>query len=597
MKLIIKASIARVDFRSQPNTLERIGHSRSWPNAPRPSLGSGSAIFPVEGNGGDVFRWVRWPCSARRPAPFPDSAGRSVRRPCFPSEEAGTPASARPLLMSPGVRSRSPSGTSHAVGVQQRRRVLPEHRPQARARASRSRGAAAGQEFTCDMASARSAGASRSNLSPAPLAAASLSRRGFARRRQLLAAAPGAAVEQPRLARPTSPMSAAIARSSEESRRRLSVRTARTRGASRRRRGWPDAPPGRLRRTRRSSPPAAAPAEPAGAVQQREQAGRVLPRALDRVHLPGRGARVLPEGEERGMRPAGGVARGRPARGALPRPVADLAPELHVGHAVVARRDPAVDGRRRQVHRAAVARRHLLGRQPPAQAVPYRLQPGRRGGLVGVYPAPGRDEDRVGAQLRGPGLVEDVGAALAADRAVPAAAVAASRPRARRGRPPTGRREASTRLPRLAFGAVTNLCDATSALTVEGDLPSSLAISCTRPALKHPLTVSSVKCLGCLGSLIYGPPVSCAPPGTVHISVANPRSGPHGIGFPHSSAHVRMNVGGVRMKLIIKASIANAIWFLKYGRIPRQEGKMVPTAAQVVESWAEPLLNEVGSSS
>ena len=42
---------------------------------------------------------------------------------------------------------------------------------------------------------------------------------------------------------------------------------------------------------------------------------------------------------------------------------------------------------------------------------------------------------------------------------------------------------------------------------------------------------------------------------------------------------------------------ANAIWFLKYGRIPRQEGKMVPTAVQVVESWAEPLLNEVGSSS
>ena len=32
------------------------------------------------------------------------------------------------------------------------------------------------------------------------------------------------------------------------------------------------------------------------------------------------------------------------------------------------------------------------------------------------------------------------------------------------------------------------------------------------------------------------------------------RSGPQGIGFPHSSAHVRMNVGGVRMKLIIKGS-------------------------------------------
>ena len=33
---------------------------------------------------------------------------------------------------------------------------------------------------------------------------------------------------------------------------------------------------------------------------------------------------------------------------------------------------------------------------------------------------------------------------------------------------------APTRSPRLGFGAVTNLCDATSALTVEGDLPSSL---------------------------------------------------------------------------------------------------------------------------
>ena len=37
--------------------------------------------------------------------------------------------------------------------------------------------------------------------------------------------------------------------------------------------------------------------------------------------------------------------------------------------------------------------------------------------------------------------------------------------------------EPSTRSPRLDFGAVTNLCDATSALTAEGDLPSSLAIS------------------------------------------------------------------------------------------------------------------------
>jgi len=36
---------------------------------------------------------------------------------------------------------------------------------------------------------------------------------------------------------------------------------------------------------------------------------------------------------------------------------------------------------------------------------------------------------------------------------------------------------APTRSPRLDLGAVTNLCDDTSALTVEGDLPGSLVIS------------------------------------------------------------------------------------------------------------------------
>ncbi|WP_204986869.1 MULTISPECIES: hypothetical protein, partial [unclassified Collinsella] len=32
-----------------------------------------------------------------------------------------------------------------------------------------------------------------------------------------------------------------------------------------------------------------------------------------------------------------------------------------------------------------------------------------------------------------------------------------------------------------------------------------------------------------------------------------------GIGFPHSSAHVRMNVGGVRIKLIIKADFVKLL--------------------------------------
>ena len=62
----------------------------------------------------------------------------------------------------------------------------------------------------------------------------------------------------------------------------------------------------------------------------------------------------------------------------------------------------------------------------------------------------------------------------------------------------TGRRqvgEASTRSPRLAFGAVTNLCDATSALTVEGDLPSSLAISLHEALRSSILWTVSRSCL------------------------------------------------------------------------------------------------------
>ncbi|MGN8936978.1 hypothetical protein ACTNA3_09455, partial [Collinsella sp. HCP28S3_E5] len=47
---------------------------------------------------------------------------------------------------------------------------------------------------------------------------------------------------------------------------------------------------------------------------------------------------------------------------------------------------------------------------------------------------------------------------------------------ARRGRAADRSVLASTRSPRLSLGAVTNLCNATSELTVEGDLPSSLAI-------------------------------------------------------------------------------------------------------------------------
>ena len=262
------------------------------------------------------------------------------------------------------------------------------------------------------------------------------------------------------------------------------------------------------------------------------------------------------------MRPARRVGRRPLRRPVRPGPVADLAPELHVGHAVVARRDPAVDGRRRQVHRAAVARRHLLGRQPPAQAVPYCLQPGRRGGLVGVYPAPGRDEDRVGAQLRGPGLVEDVGAALAADRAVPAAAVAAARPR---GQARAGRRQVgagvhalAAPLPRRRHEPVRRHLGAHRRgrpAQLPRDLPAR------GPALQHPLDrvplVPGEPAVGPRGRL-PGPLL----PLSGHAVLRSPgagRSGPQGIGFPHSSVHVRMNVGSVRMRLPIKVSHSSCV--------------------------------------
>ena len=490
---------------------------------------------------------------------FPDSAGRSVSlfRFAFRLGQRGiAPLCARPLDESRRQVELGQRHILHAVGVKQRRRVVPEHRPEgARGRREAERAAGLGvhvrhRERQVGRGEpvepeAGALGQQLPDLDVVSLAGA------------LLVAPPGVAVEQPRLARPLAEqrrdrrlvgeLGAVVGEHGAED-------PAHAVGAEDLpdiAQGVRDAPGGLLLQRQREL-------EPAGAVQQREQAGGVLPRALDRVHLPGRGARVLPEGAERGIRPAGGVARGRPPVGALPRPVADLPPELHVRHAVVARRDPAVDGRGRQVHRPAVARRHLLGRQPPAQAVPDGLQPRRRGGLVGVDPAPGRDEHRVRAQLRGAGVVEDVRAALAAQRAVAAAAVAAARPRrqARAGRrqvgagahalaaPGLGRRDEPVR---RHLGAHRRGRPA----QLPRDLPAR------GPALQHPLDrVPLVP-----GEPAVGPrdrprgALPALPALSGHDVLRSPgagRSGPQGIGFPHSSVHVRMNVGGVRMKSIIK---------------------------------------------
>ena len=324
---------------------------------------------------------------------FPDSAERSVRlfRFSFRLGQRGiAPLCARPLYEPRRQVEPADGHLLHAVGVQQRRRVVAEHRPEgAGGRREAERAARLGVHV-------RHGERQVGRREPVEPEAGALGQQlpyldVVALAGALLVAAPGVAVEQPRLAGPLA----------EERRDRVLVGELgavvgehgaedppHAVGAEDRPdalQGGRDARGGLLRERQREL-------EPAGAVQQREQAGGVLPGPLDGVHLPGRGARVLPEGEERGMRPAGGVAGGRPAGGALPRPVADLSPELHVGHAVVARRDPAVDGRGRQVHRPAVAGRHLLGGQPPAQAVPDGLQPRRRGRLVGVDPAPGRDE-------------------------------------------------------------------------------------------------------------------------------------------------------------------------------------------------------------
>ena len=442
----------------------------------------------------------------------------------------------------------------HAVGVQQRRRVVPEHRPEgARGRREAERAAGLGVHVRHGQRQVRrgepvepepgALGQQLPELDVVALAGA------------LLVAAPRVAVEQPRLAGPLADergdrplvgeLRAVVGEHGAEDPTHAVGAQRRAHAPERGRHAR-----GVLRRQRQVE------LEPAGAVEQCQDARGVRARALDRVHLPGRGARVLPEGEERGMRPAGGVPRGRGPGGAPPRPVADLSPELHVGHAVVARRDPAVDGRGRQVHGPAVARRHLLGREPPAQAVPDGLQPGRRGRLVGVDPAPGRDEHRVGAQLRGPGVVEDVGAALAADGAVAAATVAAARPR---GQARAGRRQVGGGVDALAAPGLRRRHEPVRRhlgahrrgrpAQLPGDLPAR------GPALQHPLDGDPLV----PGEPAVGPRdrLRCALLAlSGHAVLRSPgagRSGPQGIGFPHSSAHVRMNVGGVRMKLIIKA--------------------------------------------
>ncbi len=233
---------------------------------------------------------------------FPDSAGRSVRLFRFSprlGQRGIAPLCARPLDEPRRQVEPADGHVPHAVGVQQRRRVLPEHRPEgARGRREAERAAGLGVHVRHGQrqvgrgepveSDSGALGQQLPDLDVVALAGA------------LLVAAPRVAVEQPRLAGPLADergdralvgeLGAVVGEHGAE-------HAARPVGAEDRPdalQGARDAPGGLLLQRQREL-------EPAGAVQQREQAGGVLPGPLDGVHLPGRGARVLPEGEERGM--------------------------------------------------------------------------------------------------------------------------------------------------------------------------------------------------------------------------------------------------------------------------------------------------------
>ncbi len=321
------------------------------------------------------------------------------------------------------------------------------------------------------MASARSAGASRSKPDSGALWAAASLFDVVA-----LAGPPGRCAlgrqllhgPSPRIARPP-PANSAPAKM---------VRTARTVGAFRRRHPTPpgvrDAPGGLLLQRQREL-------EPAGAVQQREQAGRVLPRAPRRCPSPQAAAhtsspRARNAAYDLGRRPASWRASS-----ACSRP---LRLESMLVMPSEARRDPAVDGRGRQVHRAAVAAPPSASGESPGAGSPDGLQPGRRGRVCRRSSRPDETSTESAQERRGPRR-RRAGGACSPSRGTGRTCCSSAATPPARGRPPTGR--PPTRSPRLDFGAVTNLCDATwrhrrgRPAQLPGDLPAR------GPALQHPL--------------------------------------------------------------------------------------------------------------
>lgn len=127
----------------------------------------------------------------------------------------------------------------------------------------------------------------------------------------------------------------------------------------------------------------------AGLRVEGEDALRVLGQPDDRVHLGSPRPPFLGERRERLVRPLRAVG-GRLGRGGLPPGlVADLAAQLGVGHAGVARRYPAVYRRGVNLEPIGAAAGYLGGREAPGHVRPDRRHGPLEVVLLGVH-APAR---------------------------------------------------------------------------------------------------------------------------------------------------------------------------------------------------------------
>ena len=131
---------------------------------------------------------------------------------------------------------------------------------------------------------------------------------------------------------------------------------------------------------------------------EREQALPVARTPHDAVHLAGGCALLLGKREERRVR-ASRPVRGRPGgRGRPPGLVADLPPEIHVGHAGVSPPYPAVEGGGRHLELALPRLGYLGGREPraPCRRAPRPSSPRSRPRARSRPGAPPREARRRG---------------------------------------------------------------------------------------------------------------------------------------------------------------------------------------------------------